>query len=189
MKKRLFVFTLLLLVCMMALFTACSKEERAYVYEASISNPGFERGDFSGWTVTGGFEVVESPNKSEKNEGRYFAKSSANGKGELVSEKFVLQDTGYVSFLIGAGDGDCYVAIYSGDTMIKQVCNPYLTNHCDGVLRRVLVNLEEYVGKEIYFKIVDNSENLLYSYIIVDAFDVNVTVTDKAVYKAVSQEV
>lgn len=189
MKKSILIVTLLFLVCLTMLFTSCSKEGRSYIYEASISNPGFERGDFGGWQASGNFKIMESPNRSAKQEGKYYAQSEADGMGELVSEKFFLQDTGYVSFLIGGGAGDCYVAIYTGDTLIKQVFNPYLTNYEDDTLRRVLVDLKEHIGKEIYFKIVDNSENLLYSYIVVDSFDVNVTVTDKAVYKSVSREV
>lgn len=189
MKKFLLIFVVSLLVCMAVLLSACSEEEREYAYKASIENAGFERGDLSGWTVEGVFEIKESPNKKAKQDGRYYVQSTADGKGELTSGSFKLQDTGYVSFLIGAGDGDCYVAIYADGVMVKQVYNPYLANYSDDTLRRVLVNLQEHIGKEICFKIVDNSENLLYSYIVVDAFDVNVTVTDKAVYKSISLEV
>ncbi len=188
MKKATIVFSVAVLLCMTVLLGACGNEQ-TFKYKASMANAGFERGDLSGWTATGDFEVKESPNKAVKQDGRYYVQSSADGKGELVSSTFILQDTGYVSFLIGAGEGDCYVEIYVDGVAVKKVTNPYFTNNQDDVLRRVLVNLTEYIGKEIYFKIVDNSENLLYSYINVDSFDVNVTVTDLAVYKSVSREV
>lgn len=181
---------LLVLTCILAatMFVGCSNDKRGYAYKAAIPNAGFERGDLSGWTVTGdAFSVEESANKSLGQDGRFYVKSSKEGKGELTSAKFTLKDTGYVSFLIGAGEGDCYVAVYADDVLVKEISNPYFEAQKDDVMRRVLVNLTNYVGQQIYFKIVDNSSDMVYSYINVDAFDVNVTVTDKAVYKTAKE--
>lgn len=171
------------------MLVSCNTDKQTYAYYATIPNAGFERGDLSGWTVDGDFTVQESSNKTLRQNGRYYAQSSNVGKGEITSSRFTLQDTGYISFLIGAGNGDCYVAVYADNVLVKKISNPYFTVNRDDVMRRVLVNLTEHKGKEIYVKIVDNSTDLLYSYINVDAFDVNVTVTDKAVYKSISIEV
>ena len=75
------------------------------------------------------------------------------------------------------------------DTLVKSVTNPYFNNNRDDAMRRVLVDMKEYLHKKIYIKIVDNASDLLYSYINADAFDVNVTPTDYAVYKGISMEV
>lgn len=180
MKKALFLIASILFVFTLA---GCA-EERSYVYYPSIENPGFERGDTSGWTQTGdAFTVSEDANGTYSAAARYFLQGKAEGTGELVSGEFTLGNTGYVSFLIGAGEGDCHVDICEGDTVIKRIENPYFTDYTDDRMRRVLVDLRESIGKTIFIKIVDNCSDLMYSYINTDDFDVNVTETDLAVYK------
>lgn len=169
--------------------SACKKEVRSYVYSASIENAGFERGELSGWTAEGEtFAVAEDSDGSKGAEGRYYLQGSKEKTGKLRSASFTLGDTGYVSFLIGGGEGECYVEFYAENTLVKSVGNPYLNNHRDDAMRRVLIDMKNYVGKEIYIKIVDNASDLVYSYINADAFDVNVTPTDYAVYKRISME-
>ena len=191
MKKKICAFMLLVSVAgCMTIASACKEESRTYVYAAAIENAGFERGDLSGWSATGdAFSVSEDSDGSKGAEGRFYLKGSAEKIGELRSETFVLQDTGYISFLIGAGEGDCYVGFYVDNTLVKSVTNPYFNNNRDDAMRRVLVDMKEYLHKKIYIKIVDNASDLLYSYINADAFDVNVTPTDYAVYKGISMEV
>lgn len=180
MKKALLLVAAFLFVLPMA---GCA-ESREYAYSPSIENAGFERGDMSGWTQTGdAFAVSEDADGRYGAETRYFLQGKAAGTGELVSGEFTLGNTGYVSFLIGAGEGDCHVDLCEGDTVIKRIENPYFAEYNDDRMRRVLVDLREYIGKNISIKIVDNCSDLMYSYINTDDFDVNVTETDLAVYK------
>ena len=178
MKKTALALTALLMLLPLA---GCA-EARGYVYSPAIENAYFERGDLTGWTVTGDFSVTEDPDGRLGAETRYLAQSSAEGTGELVSSSFTLGGTGYLSFLIGAGDG-CYVDVCEGDAVLLRVENPYFAQYGDGRMRRVLIDLRPKIGQDIVLKIVDFCSDSEYSYINVDDFDVNVTETDLAAYK------
>jgi hypothetical protein len=130
MKKMLFIIGFIF--CLI-LLSSCDNDKKSaklrrttYVINSSIQNASFETGDVTGWD--GDFEsyiAVEDPTKIHNSDGRYFVKSSKMNVGNLISTTFTLNDTGYISFLIGAGNGECMVEIYSNNQLIKSIKNPY----------------------------------------------------------------
>lgn len=186
MKRILF---LLAFLCMFCLASCDKEEEKTYVNNPAIENHSFETGDLSGWTGEKDyFTLEEDLTKMYNSDGRYFIKSISGEISTLTSTEFILEDTGYVSFLIGAGAGDCRVEFYVDGTLTKSVKNPYFLNKNDDVMRRVLVNLKEYIGHKIQIKIVDNEAVLEFGYLCVDSFDTSVNDADYATYKKVSLE-
>lgn len=164
---------------------------REYRTVSAIENASFETGDLSGWTAEGNAftadSVVEaSADMRPQINGRYYlsgAAAATGATGTLTSTPFVLQDTGYVSFLIGGGKDTelCYVAICTdGGEEVKRVGNTRFTP--DGGLTRVLIDLRERLNQTLIIKIVDKNDKNDYSYLEADGFDVNVTETDLAVY-------
>ena len=93
------------------------------------------------------------------------------GKGEHASDK--------------ARERICYVGVYraSDDMMIAQQTNEYFLEHtesyvdlnkynagvyCTDNFYEYSLDLSEYIGEELYIKIVDNDESVYYGYISVD---------------------
>lgn len=141
-----------------------------------ILNGGFEEGDFTGWKAGGDYAfdeegVVDTDNVEGLDitvggkVGSYYfnglAAANATASGTLTSDPFKLGGTGKIGFKMGAGSAQdkCYVEFieYGTDTVLKKVSNEaYDEGFIDDDLVRVVVDLSEHVGKEIYIKVTDN---------------------------------
>jgi len=128
----------------------------------------FESGDLTGWTmVSGDFGNVVTDRARSRQGAAYHRQGgwhlstleasqgiSDSCVGELRSEPFTLT-LPEVSFLIGGGDTGVYVALCTADG--KEVKRA--TGARSHVMKRVIWNLPERVGQELYLKIVDNNKD------------------------------
>ncbi|MCB1124391.1 MAG: DUF1080 domain-containing protein, partial [Verrucomicrobiae bacterium] len=133
-------------------------------------NLGFETGDLTGWTVEG--EAFESqptrddsiasrlPDQQSNKEGEYFLSGFENRgsakTGKLVSDPFKV---GYrwASFLVGGGSSlGCRVEVVLNDGSDK-VIESY-RGHNREQMERVYFDLKDYLGKEIFVRIVDQTD-------------------------------
>ena len=131
-----------------------------------LQNPSFETGDLSGWTVTGNAFAVSDDNRWSwggpfNQDGKYhvwgFKKSGDDGTGSLQSSNFVLSGTGQISFLASGGINleHLYVAL------IRAKDNKELfraTGNGDEAYRVVEWDASEYLGEEMFFKVVDEAK-------------------------------
>lgn len=161
-----------------------------------LRNGGFETGDLSYWKVMSGTAFNNSPIRSSSElywgnrkyhaEGNYFLDGFLNDEstvGKLRSEKFTVTDKGegysYATFKIGgAANGTSYVAVNDGETgkELLKVKNDYFS---DPALAESLVtyyvDLSEYIGKTLYFTVVDTASSGPFGSIIVDDFKINLS--------------
>lgn len=141
-----------------------------------IVNGGFETGDLTGWKAEGDFafdadgiveeEAVEGLTVTVGGKvGKYYfnglAATNATSTGTLTSEPFKLGGTGKIGFKLGAGSDKtkCYVEFieHGTNTVLKKISNEaYDAGFIDDDLVRVVVDLSEHIGKDIYIKVTDN---------------------------------
>lgn len=128
-----------------------------------MQNPGFETGNFDGWTVDGNaFQVTDEAGAGK--EGNFYAKSSLEGQGSITSGIFTLQGTGTINFTILEVDNpeDAYVALYDASTnMLLKKTGDVRANE------RISWKMQEYYNKKLYIKVIDQSNQ---ASIAVDAF-------------------
>lgn len=172
------------LVCTMVLgtgaaaLTGCSgcNPAKSDTVHDDIVNGGFEEGDFTGWKAEGDYAfdaegVVEDEAVSGLSVtvggkvGKYYfnglAAANATATGTLTGEPFKLGGTGKIGFKIGSGSDKekCYVEFieHGTNTVLKKVSNEaYDAGFIDDDLVRVVVDLSEHIGKNIYIKVTDN---------------------------------
>ncbi|EFC82198.1 hypothetical protein [Parafrankia sp. EUN1f] len=152
---------------------------------SQIVNPGFETGDLTGWTATGrAFSAAQVTNRTEwgwgccfNPEGTYHLwganNVSDNETGTLTSSSFTLGGTGEISFLIGGGNNlaNLYVALHrvsDGAELMRATNTAFADSEAYSPVRW---NAADYLGEELYFRIVDNAAGG-WGHINVDAFDV-----------------
>lgn len=178
-----------------AVFAGCKsckpdKHEAPAVHE-DILNGGFEQGDLTGWNAAGDYafdaegvvetETVEGVGITVGGKvGKYYfnglAAANATSTGTLTSDPFTLGGTGKIGFKIGAGSDSekCYVEFteYGTDTVLKKVSNDaYDAGFIDDDLVRVVVDLSEHIGKDIYIKVTDSgSAQKSHEYLHLDDF-------------------
>lgn len=162
-----------------------------------LRNGGFENGSLDGWLVLSGTAFKEECITPSENlfwdtrmyhaEGNYFLNGNADGVleseiGKMRSEKFTLQDKvdgGFVSFKIGgAKSSDCYVAICDADTNeeLVRVTNKQFSDPDMSInMHDVILDLSKYMGKVLYFLIVDQAKDGGYAFITIDDFNINLT--------------
>lgn len=146
-----------------------------------IENPGFETGNLSGWTEIGNAfsqRVISESNygedkKSYHHKGEYHLSGQADDAlGSLQSTTFKLDGTGEVNFLISGNNQPeyQYVALIrasDGEELFKTSGANLQEN--PKTYKRVIWDAKDYLGQELYLKIVDNGSG----YIGVDDFHVN----------------
>ena len=162
----------------------------------TIENGGFETGDLTGWKTLEGTALSRAgvvptsqyywTDRSVYGEGEYYLDGSNNGAiaenltGAIRSTKFTLGGDGYISFMIGAGHGDSYVALCDGNTdeELITVHNEYFSDPALALtLLRVYMDAGEHIGKVVYLKVVDNDDgsNGGFAFLNVDDFRVSLT--------------
>ncbi len=161
-----------------------------------IVNGGFETGDFTGWLIVDGTALTVAgivptsqyywTDRSVYGDGEYYLDGSNNGAtqesltGAIRSTKFTLGGDGYISFMMGAGNGGSYVALCDGETdeeLIK-VENTYFSDPALALtLLRMYMDASDYIGKVVYLKVVDANDgsNGGFAFINVDDFRVSLT--------------
>ncbi|GIV80155.1 MAG: hypothetical protein KatS3mg050_4549 [Litorilinea sp.] len=146
------------------------------VYEPVVSNeienPSFETGDLTGWTVITGtaFSDARVTNATDwgwgccfNPDGTYHFWGAKDGgdapTGEMRSSTFTLAGTGEVSFLIGGGNDidNLYVALVresDGAELMKATNTAFADSEA---YTRVTWDASAYLGKNLYFKVVDKA--------------------------------
>ena len=174
-----------------------------------IQNGGFENGDLSGWLIlegtalTGAAIVPTSQyywtDRAVYGEGEYYLDGSNNGAiqenltGAIRSTKFTLGGDGYISFMMGSGNGGSYVALCDGNTdeeLIK-VTNDYFSDPALALtLLRMYMDASEYIGRVVYIKVVDANDgsNGGFAFINVDDFRVSLTKDEVAALEVEQME-
>lgn len=174
-----------------------------------IQNGGFENGDLSGWLIlegtalTGAAIVPTSQyywtDRAVYGEGEYYLDGSNNGAiqenltGAIRSTKFTLGGDGYISFMMGSGNGGSYVALCDGNTdeeLIK-VTNDYFSDPALALtLLRMYMDASEYIGRVVYLKVVDANDgsNGGFAFINVDDFRVSLTKDEVATLEVEQME-
>ncbi len=161
-----------------------------------IQNPGFESGDLSGWVILDGTALSRAAivpttqyywtDRAVYGEGEYYLDGSNNGAiqenltGAIRSSKFTLGGDGFISFMIGSGNGGSYVALCDGatDEELIKVENEYFSDPALALtLLRVYIDGSEYLGRVVYLKVVDANDgsNGGFAFINVDDFRVSLT--------------
>jgi beta-fructofuranosidase len=148
------------------------------------NNYGFELGNLAEWEVSGddGFanvvdDVTFGDDIKYYQEGNYFLSTSKELKGEVSLRNVTVSGLGYISFLIsGDTSENVFVEIYDSvtDDLLYQE-NNYLydgSQFSDNFIR-IILDLSEYIDKEVDIVIVDNSTS---SYINFD--DLNFEIMD-----------
>ncbi len=159
-----------------------------------IVNGNFETGDLTGWMILEGTAFKRNSvapatqmywtDRSVYANGNFYIDGNNNGEvpesatGSMRSTKFTLDGDGFISFMIGAGNGDCYVAVCDGETdeeLIK-VRNEYFSDPTLALtLLRTYVDASDYIGRVLYLKVVDANDTSGFAFMNVDDFRVSLT--------------
>ncbi len=173
----------------------------------TIQNPGFETGDLTGWVLLEGTALTRAnvvpttqyywTDRSVYGEGEYYLDGNNNGAvgedltGAIRSSKFTLGGDGYISFMIGAGNGNSYVALCDGNTdeELIVVHNDYFSDPALALtLLRTYMDASEHIGKVVYMKVVDANDGGGFAFINVDDFQVSLTAADVAALEVAQLE-
>ena len=167
----------------------------------TIQNGSFETGDLTGWVTLEGTALTRAAivptsqyywtDRAVYGEGEYYLDGSNNGAiaenllGAIRSSKFTLGGDGYISFMIGSGNGGSYVALCDGNTdeELIVVHNEFFSDpSLARTLLRVYMDASEHIGKVVYLKVVDANDgsNGGFAFINVDDFRVSMTLDEVA---------
>lgn len=174
---------------------------------ATIENGGFETGDLTGWKTLEGTALVRAGvvstsqyywgDRSVYGEGEYYLDGNNNGAiaenltGAIRSTKFTLAGDGYITFMIGAGNGDCYVALCDGNTDEELITmrNEYFSDPALALtLLRVYMDASQYIGQVVYLKVVDANDGGGFAFMNVDDFRVSLTADEVAALEVEQME-
>ena len=157
---------------------------------ANVTNPSFETGDLSGWTVTAGdaFSDAHVSDATDwgwggpfNHDGTYHLWGARTGgdapTGTLRSSTFTLTGTGTIEFLIGGGNDidNLYVALHrasDGAELMRATNTGFADSEAYNLVRW---DASAHLGQDLYFEIVDNATGG-WGHINVDAFDTTVEV-------------
>lgn len=167
----------------------------------TIQNGSFETGDLTGWVTLEGTALTRASivptsqyywtDRAVYGDGEYYLDGNNNGTiaenllGAIRSSKFTLGGDGYISFMIGSGNGGSYVALCDGNTdeELMVVYNDYFSDPALALtLLRVYMDASEHIGKVVYLKVVDANDgsNGGFAFINVDDFRVSLTTAEVA---------
>ncbi|MBR4457555.1 MAG: hypothetical protein IKS31_01160 [Clostridia bacterium] len=161
-----------------------------------IQNGSFETGDLTGWLLLEGNALTRAAivptsqyywsDRMVYGDGEYYLDGSNNGAiqesltGAIRSSKFTLGGDGFITFMMGAGNGGSYVALCDAATdeeLIRQE-NTYFSDPALALtLLRFYVDASEYTGRVVYLKVVDANDgsNGGFAFLNVDDFRVSLT--------------
>jgi hypothetical protein len=158
---------------------------------STIQNGGFEAGNLSGWKVESGFAFSGSSIDLTSNfywgdclvygNGEYYLNGLNTNElatGKIRSSKFTLSGDGFISFMIGGGANNLYVALNDGNTgneLVKVSNTTFNDPHLPHTLRRVYIDASAYIGQVLYISINDNNDTNVFGFINVDDFRVSLT--------------
>ncbi len=172
----------------------------------TIVNGGFEECDLengilTGWKLLDGSALTVAnvvptsqyywDDRAVYGDGDYYLDGSNNGAtaenltGAIRSQKFTLGGDGYITFMMGSGNGGSYVALCDGETdeeLIK-VENTYFSDPALALtLLRMYMDASQYIGKVVYLKVVDANDGSKggFAFINVDDFRVSLTAEEVA---------
>lgn len=171
---------------------------------STIVNGGFETGDLTGWKLLEGRAIREScvvptsqyywEDRLVYGEGSYYFDGSNNGAvresltGAMRSTRFTLGGDGWISFMMGCGNGDCYVALCDGRTgeeLIVQRNEAFSDPALALTLLRVYMDASEYLGQMVYLKVANNNPAATgFAFLNVDDFRVSLTREEVAALEA-----
>ncbi len=174
----------------------------------TIVNGGFETGDLTGWKLLEGRALREScvvptsqyywEDRIVYGEGSYYFDGSNNGAvrerltGAMRSTKFTLGGDGWISFMMGCGNGNCYVALCDGRTgkeLIVQRNEAFNDPALPLTLLRVYMDASKYIGQVVYLKVVNgNPAATGFAFLNVDDFRVSLTREEVAALEAAQIE-
>lgn len=180
--------------------------------KTTIDNGGFETGDLTNWKILEGkaFTNINVLPTSTRywtdrpvyGHGEYYIDGLGGGtvaetaKGAIRSQKFTLAGDGYITFMMGAGKSNCYVAICAAEAIEYTVDvdgvpttknaapdDELITVTNDGfvdparaqMLLRRYVDASKFLGKKLYIKVVDNNIVGDFGFMSVDDFRVSLT--------------
>lgn len=174
-----------------------------------IQNPGFETGDLTGWVLLEGTALTRAAivpteqrywtDRAVYGEGEYYLDGSNNGAiqesltGAIRSSKFTLGGDGFISFMMGSGNGGSYVALCDGNTdeeLIKME-NSYFSDPALALtLLRMYMDASEHLGKVVYLKVVDANDGSKggFAFVNVDDFRVSMTRAEVAALEVEQME-
>ena len=91
--------------------------------------------------------------------------------GTLTSSTFIIGGSGYITFKLGGGyNPECYIEIVDVDTetVIAKYHNDNTDNN-EGRMFQFKADLTQFMGKEVYIRVVDNASNA-WGCLAVDSF-------------------
>ena len=150
-----------------------------------VLNGNFETGDLTGWTLDGAIGYVSGQDVFWKNADKPYNKdgsflftgiedvmgSMEAARGTLTSDVFTIGGCGFITFKLGGGyNPECYIEIVDAET--NQAIAKYHNDNTDNNEGRMFLfkaDLSEFMGKEVYIRIVDNAENA-WGCLAVDSF-------------------
>ncbi len=170
----------------------------------AIVNGGFETGDLTGWKVLEGRAIRENcvvptsqyywEDRMVYGEGGYYFDGNNNGAvresltGAMRSTRFTLAGDGLISFMMGCGNGDCYVALCDGNTneeLIVRRNEAFSDPALPLTLLRVYMDASAYLGRVVYMKVVNNNPAATgFAFLNVDDFRVSLTREEVAALEA-----
>ena len=150
-----------------------------------VLNGDFETGDLTGWTLDGAIGYVsikdvfwDNSSKPYNKDGRFLFSGVEDGngwmeggKGTLTSSTFTVGGCGYITFKLGGGyNQDCYIEIVDASTGVA-IARYHNDNadHNEGRMFRFKADLTQFMGREVYIRVVDNAENA-WGCLAVDSF-------------------
>ena len=155
-----------------------------------VLNGDFETGDLTGWTlettsgetdmgyVSGQDVFWKNADKPYNKDGRFLFTGieDVNGwmegaHGTLTSSNFIIGGCGFITFKLGGGyNSECYIEIVDAST--GEAIAKYHNDNADsneGYMFCFKADLTEFMGKEVYIKVVDNASEA-WGCLAVDSF-------------------
>ena len=150
-----------------------------------VLNGDFESGDLTGWTLSNAMGYVSEQDVFWKNADKPYNKdgrflftgiedvmgSMEAAHGTLTSSTFTVGGCGFITFKLGGGyNPECYIEIVDAttDEAVARYHNDN-ADHNEGRMFQFKADLTQYMGREVYIRVVDNASNA-WGCLAVDSF-------------------